>query len=314
MKGDEDVNVLHMKYAVEVAKEGSINKASEKLLIAQPNLSRSIKELESDLGISIFARSAKGMTLTPEGEEFINYAKKILHQIYEIEMIYKTGKPAKQLFSISVPRASYIADAFAKFSNYLDDRSASVFYNETNNDMVIRNILENDYKLGIVRYASNFDKHFKLMFEEKGLSHEFVSEFKYVLIMNKDSELAKKDEIVLNDLADYVEIAHADPYVPTLPVATVMKEEMVDVSDKRIFVFERGSQFDLLCNNNKIFMWVSPIPDSLLERYNLVQKECVDNTKVYKDVLIYKNDYNMTKLDKIFISELIESRRKSEVK
>ena len=61
-------------------------------------------------------------------------------------------------------------------------------------------------------------------------------------------------------------------------------------------------------------MWVSPIPDSLLERYNLVQKECVDNTKVYKDVLIYKNDYNMTKLDKIFISELIESRRKSEVK
>ena len=89
---------------------------------------------------------------------------------------------------------------------------------------------------------------------------------------------------------------------------------MVDVSDKRIFVFERGSQFDLLCNNNKIFMWVSPIPDSLLERYNLVQKECVDNTKVYKDVLIYKNDYNMTKLDKIFISELIESRRKSEVK
>lgn len=300
-----------MKYAVEVAKEGSINKASEKLLIAQPNLSRSIKELEADLGISIFARSSKGMNLTPEGEEFINYAKKILHQIYEIEMIYKTGKPAKQTFSITVPRASYIADAFAKFSNSLENKSSTLFYNENNNDMVVRNILENDYKLGIVRYASNFDKHFKIMFEEKGLSHEFVSEFKYVLVMNKESELSKKDEIVLNDLSDYVEIAHADPYVPTMPVATVMKEEMVDVSDKRIFVFERGSQFDLLVNNRNTFMWVSPLPDDMLERYNLVQKECVDNNKVYKDVLIYKNDYNMTKLDKQFISELIESRRKT---
>ena len=300
-----------MKYAVEVAKEGSINKASEKLLIAQPNLSRSIKELEADLGISIFARSSKGMNLTPEGEEFINYAKKILHQIYEIEMIYKTGKPAKQTFSITVPRASYIADAFAKFSNSLENKSSTLFYNENNNDMVVKNILENDYKLGIVRYASNFDKHFKIMFEEKGLSHEFVSEFKYVLVMNKESELSKKDEIVLNDLSDYVEIAHADPYVPTMPVATVMKEEMVDVSDKRIFVFERGSQFDLLVNNRNTFMWVSPLPDDMLERYNLVQKECVDNNKVYKDVLIYKNDYNMTKLDKQFISELIESRRKT---
>ena len=64
------MNILHMKYAYEVAKTGSINKASEMLLIAQPNLSRSIKELEADLGITIFDRSAKGMKLTPEGYNF----------------------------------------------------------------------------------------------------------------------------------------------------------------------------------------------------------------------------------------------------
>ena len=127
--------------------------------------------------------------------------------------------------------------------------------------------------------------------------------------MNKDSELAKKKNIVLNDLSDYIEIAHADPYVPTLPVTTVMKEEQVDVSDKRVFVFGRGSQFDLLVNNSKTFMWVSPLPTDMLERYNLVQRQCDDNEKVYKDVLIYKNDYNLTKLDRSFISELIESRR-----
>ena len=108
------MNILHMKYAVEVAKLGSLNKAAETLLIAQPNISRSIKELEADLGITIFNRSAKGMDLTPEGEEFINYAQNILKQIDEVEMLYKQGAPNKQKFSISVPRACYISDAFAE--------------------------------------------------------------------------------------------------------------------------------------------------------------------------------------------------------
>ena len=65
------MNILHMKYAVEVARHGSLNKAADALFIAQPNISRSIKELEANLGITIFDRSAKGMILTPEGEEFI---------------------------------------------------------------------------------------------------------------------------------------------------------------------------------------------------------------------------------------------------
>ena len=81
------MNVLHMKYAVEVARAGSINKAAEELYMAQPNLSRCIKELEADLGIAIFERSPKGMTLTPEGEGFIRYARKALDQIDEIEHI-----------------------------------------------------------------------------------------------------------------------------------------------------------------------------------------------------------------------------------
>ena len=68
------MNILHMKYAVEVAKLGSLNKAAENLMIAPPNISRSIKELEADLGITIFQRSAKGVVLTPDGEEFLDNA------------------------------------------------------------------------------------------------------------------------------------------------------------------------------------------------------------------------------------------------
>ena len=71
------MNILHMKHALEVAKSGSLSKAAEELLIAAPNISRSIKELEANLGIIIFDRTQSGMVLTPDGEEFINFAKGI---------------------------------------------------------------------------------------------------------------------------------------------------------------------------------------------------------------------------------------------
>lgn len=304
------MNILHMKYAVEVAKVGSLNKAAETLLIAQPNISRSIKELEADLGITIFERSSKGMFLTPEGESFIGYAKNILKQIEQVEDIYKNGAMKKQKFSISVPRACYISEAFAQFSKFLSFDPAEIFYKETNSQRTINNILNHDYKLGIIRYAENYDKYFKTMLEEKGLSYEMVTEFSYSLIMSADSPLAELDEITFDDLTDYIEIAHADPYVPSLPLSKVVKDELPDNIERRIFIFERASQFDLLSENPDTFMWVSPAPQKVLDRYNLVQRKCVDNKKVYKDVLIYKNGYKLTKMDKQFITELCESKRK----
>ena len=304
------MNLLHMKHALEVAKAGSLSKASEVLLIAAPNISRSIKELETDLGISIFDRTQNGMKLTPEGEEFINFAKGILGQIDEVEKFYKAGAPKKQKFSISVPRACYISEAFANFSKSLSKDAAEVFYKETNSQRTIHNMLNHDYKLGIIRYAENYDKYFKAMLEEKGFQYELVTEFTYSLIMSADNPLAKKEEITFDDLVDYIEIAHADPYVPSMPLSKVVKEELPDNIDRRIFIFERASQFDLLSLNPETFMWVSPAPKSLLERYNLVQRKCADNKKVYKDVLIYKNGYALSKLDRQFITELCESKRK----
>ncbi len=304
------MNLLHMKHALEVAKAGSLSKASEVLLIAAPNISRSIKELEADLGITIFDRTQNGMKLTPEGEEFLEFAKSILGQIDQVENYYKKGHPKKQTFSISVPRASYICEAFAEFSKSLSKDAAEIFYKETNSQRTINNMLNHDYKLGIVRYAENYDMYFKTMLEEKGFTYELITEFTYKIIMSKDSPLAKFDTISSDDLVDYIEIAHADPYVPSMPISKVVKEELSDDIDRRIFVFERTSQFELLSRNLETFMWVSPIPKSLLERYDLVQKECSENRKIYKDLLIYKNGYKLSKLDRQFITELCESKRK----
>lgn len=308
--GGSTMNLMHIKYAVEVANEGSINKAAEKLYVGQPNLSRAIKELEASLGIKIFERSAKGMGLTSDGETFIRYAKTILRQVDEVESIFNGSGSVKKRFSISVPRASYISDAFARFSHSLtNEAEAEIIYKETNSLRAIKNILHEDYKLGIIRYAENYDKYFKTMLDEKDMQYEMITEFSYVLAMSRENPLASAEKITFDALKDYIEIAHADPYVPSLPLSQVRKEELPDNIGRRIFVFERASQFELLSENPETFMWVSPIPQKLLDRYDLVQIPCEENKKIYKDILIYKRDYKLTVLDKAFIDELCKSKR-----
>lgn len=303
------MNFLHLKYAIMVAETGSISKAAEKLYVAQPNVSRAIKELESDLNITIFERNSKGMIVTPEGEQLIHYAKRILRQIDDMEKIFKYQKK-KNVFSISVPRASYISDAFVEFSKCLNNiDNAEVYYKETNAYRVINNVINEEYNLGILRYYINHDRYFKDIIEKKELKCELINQFKYVLIFNKNSALAENKEIHYSDLKDFIEIAHGDPYVPSLSTNELVKTELSEEVSRRIFVFERASQFELLANNEETFMWVSPVSKMLLDRYGLVQKECIDNTKEYKDLLIYRSNYKLSKLDQEFITKLCESKR-----
>ena len=305
------MNLLHMKYALVIAETMSINKAADELIVGPPALSRAVKELESNLGVTLFERSPKGMFLTPDGELFIQYAKRILKQVDDVESIFKEGTTAKKQFSISVPRASYVSYAFAEFSKLIERTSETeIFYKETNDYRVINNILKEDYKLGILRYSQQHDSYYKSMMKKKGLVGELITEFSYVLIMSKESPLTKKECITFDDLNGYMEIAHADPYVPSLPFSEVKKDELSDHKGCRVFVFERASQFELLSKNPNSYMWVSSIPSDLLERYGLAQIVCQDNNKRYKDVLIHKDDYTLSELDNMFVEELIKAKRK----
>lgn len=305
------LNLTHLKYAFEIYKTHSISRAAENLYMGQPNLSRAVKELEKQLGITIFERTSRGMIPTARGEEFLQYIKKVLNEIDEIENMFTPEKMQIQKFSVSVPRSSYISYAFAEFAKHIDkNQKAEIFYKETNSMRAINNILKADYRLGIIRYQNIFDNQYKQMLEEKGLGYSLITEFSYVLAMSEKSPLAAKEEVAFDDLKNLIEIAHGDPYVPSLPVTNVKKAEFDEDIDKRIFVFERGSQFDLLEKLPDTFMWVSPIPDDVLKKYGLIQKKCPFGTKIYKDVLIFKKDYKFSELDKIFIDEVCGAKRK----
>ncbi|MBQ8600854.1 MAG: LysR family transcriptional regulator, partial [Clostridia bacterium] len=267
------MNIDHLKYAVEIAKTKSISQAAENLYMGQPNLSRAIKELEDSLGIIIFNRTPKGITTTPEGDEFLHNARRIIRQVDKMEEFYRTNRNC-QRFSVSVPRATYISEAFAEFTAHLSTEDpADIYYKETNSMRTLNNVVKEEFNLGIVRYQEAFEQYYELQFEEKKLVSEDIAEFSYYLLMNENHPLANKEEIAPEELAPYFEICHADPYVPNLPQIDVKKAELSEYVDKRINIYERASQFSLLEKMPEAFMWVSPLSEDLLKKYHLVQKK-----------------------------------------
>lgn len=302
------MNLSHLKYAIEIDKTRSINKAAENLYMGQPNLSRAIKELEVTLGVKLFSRTSKGMTPTPEGEEFLGYARKILAQIDQVENMFSDANKNAQKFSISVPRSSYISHAFANFCKNIDNnKNVEFYYQETNNQQAVRNISDNDFHLGIVRYDVRYEENFCKYLKDRKLKSEVVTDFKYRIVVSNKSPLSAKDKIKKADLEGFIGISHADPYVPSLPTHSIHKDDIEYKTKRQIFVYERASQFELLGSLENTYMWVSPLTDNILDIYGLKQIECVDNQKVYRDVLIYKNNYKLSKLDNMFVKELKDS-------
>ena len=141
------LNTLHLKYAVEVERTGSITQAAENLYMGQPNLSKAIMELEETLGFQIFERTSKGVIPTGKGTRFLVYAKNVLSQIEKMEALSDENNTAQSL-SIAISRSGYVAAAAARFAAGLD-LSGRIRLNirETNSVQVITSVAAGTFGL-----------------------------------------------------------------------------------------------------------------------------------------------------------------------
>ena len=300
------MNTIYLKYVLEVEQSGSISQAAQNLFMAQPNLSKAIKDLEGELGYSIFNRTTSGVTVTEKGAVFLYHARKMMEQIAEIEKLSKRMDVQSKQFKISIPRGSYIANGVTAFVTDLQiTQGIDITINETNAMQTINNVAERGYNMGIIRYPLPDEEVFKSRFKNNKLEMETIWEFEYVLVMSKNHPLASKEKICVEDLQDYMKITHGDIEIPH---AQMEEEEGEEHSRKTIYVYERGSQFDLLANVPSTYMWVSPIPNSYLEKNGLVQRACKIKNNRYKDVLIYRQDYKFGEYDKLFQKKIYESK------
>lgn len=305
------MNIQYFKYAIEIERAGSITRAAQNLYMAQPNLSKAIKDLEEELGYEIFKRTSGGIKATEKGNEFLYHAHKMIEQLNEMEKIgYRDDEEVKK-FKLSIPRGSYIANGYTEFIAELDiPEGMEITINETNTLKTIDNVVNRGYNMGIIRYQKLHEDYFNRYLAANKLAHETIWEFEYVVIMSKDHPLAGKENLEEKDLADYVKITHGDIEVPRTEFTEkkAEKEKGKGSYGKTIYVYERGSQFDLLTKVPETYMWVSPLPEQYLQQYQLVQRVCRGSDNFYKDVLIYSKDYQLTEMDILFQKKLYDSK------
>lgn len=302
------MNTQYFRYALEVEKTGSITQAAGNLFMSQPTLSKAIKDMEQTLGFQVFKRTSKGVVPTHRGLEFLAHARKIAAQVQKMELALQRDDTSHQLFSLAIPRVSYIARTVSEYVSTFDgDVDMEIDILETNSMRVMEAVADSHFVLGIIRCHEEDREYFLKSLAEKDLQYESVWRSGYTALMREDHPLAQKRMLAAEDFLPYVEIRFGDesvPYIRTSEAKTVSGSLQ---SKKRVLIYDRAAQFDLLQANPRAFLWASPLPEEILRSSGLIQRKCA-NAGRFEDFLIYRSGYRFSSLDRAFIDKLYLQR------
>lgn len=197
------MTIQQLKYTITIAGQGSFNKASEVLYISQPSLTESIKELEKELGITIFYRSGKGVTLTNEGVEFLAYARELYGQFENVLERYGENGNRKKMFSVSTQHYTFAVKSFVELVKKLDTSEFEFAIREEQTQKVIDDVINMNSEIGIL-YLSSFNMPVigKLLRQNHLEFHELINCEAYVYLW-KGHPLANKERISFDELKDY---------------------------------------------------------------------------------------------------------------
>ena len=197
------MTLQQLSYAIAISEAGSLNKASEVLYVSQPSLTESLKELEKELGITIFIRSGRGVTLTPEGSDFILYARQVVNDYTELVERFDSTKNFKKKFGVSTQHYSFAVKAFVELVRDNDTSRYELAIRETRTQQVISDVANLKSEIGII-YLSEFNKRAigKLLRTANLEFHPLINCDAYVYLWS-GHPLAKKKSISFEDLKDY---------------------------------------------------------------------------------------------------------------
>lgn len=197
------MTLTQLKYVVTVAGERSMNEAAKKLFISQPSLSTAIRELETEIGIEIFRRTSRGVQVTPEGEEFIGYARQVMEQCALIDTKYVQKKNIRQKFGVSMQHYTFAVNAFVEMVREFGMERYEFAVRETKTHEVIEDVKNFKSEIGVL-YVNEFNRKVlhKLFTEYELEFHELLRCSIYVYLW-KGHPLADRAELTLEELSDY---------------------------------------------------------------------------------------------------------------
>ena len=197
------MTITQLRYVIAISQANSMNEAARRLFISQPSLSASVKELEEEIGIELFRRTNRGVMVTPEGEEFLGYARQVVEQYQLIETRYVEKKEVKKKFSVSMQHYTFAVNAFVEMVKQFGMDEYEFAIHEEKTYEVIEDVKNFKSEIGIL-YLNDFNrKVLTKLFQEYGLEfHEILKCGVYVYLW-KGHPLAQREEIALEELEQY---------------------------------------------------------------------------------------------------------------
>jgi DNA-binding transcriptional LysR family regulator len=241
---------------------GSMNKAAQNLFVSQSAISTAIKELEEDLGITIFIRSNRGISLTEEGQEFISKIHPLLQQAKDVELFYsgKNNHDNARLY-ISTQRYPFCAKAFVEFLKKQDDPVFRYGFKECPMGKVIEEVHTGKSDLGIIFLSDITEVFLSKLFQSKNLIFHEMKRLRPHVFMNKKHPLAQKKEILVEDLKIY-------PFV----IFSKKEENSLNFSEEAvlnhgidynqiIYVNDRATAYNIMAHTSAISTGSGVLPD-----------------------------------------------------
>lgn len=242
------MTLTQLKYIVAVAECGTISKAAEKLYISQPSLTTSIKDLEAEFGITIFNRTNKGVVVTPDGEEFLGYARQVISQTRLMEEHYSGVTTVRHQFCVSTQHYSFAIEAFVKLLKEYGGKEYDFRIRETQTYEIIEDVAKLKSEVGVL-YLNQFNETvIRKLLREHDLAFTRLFIAKPHVFVGAGNPLAQKSVITLQDLAEYPRLS----YEQGDHNAFYFSEEILSTleSKKDIMVCDRATLFNLLIGLN----------------------------------------------------------------
>ncbi|SHK08812.1 LysR family transcriptional regulator [Desulforamulus aeronauticus] len=242
------MKLQQLKYIIEIVNCGSINEAAKRLYITQPSLSNAVKELETEVGIELFIRTPKGITLTVDGAEFLGYARQVVEQAGLLEQRYLNKKPSRQLCSISTQHYAFAVNAFVNLIKQSGADEYEFTLRETRTYEIIEDVKNLRSEIGIL-YMNPFNrKVIKKLLRENRLDFHPLFTAKPHIFISTQNPLAGRQSVTLDDLQEYPYLSFEQGefnsfYFSEEILSTVFRKKSIHVSD-------RATLFNLLIGLN----------------------------------------------------------------
>jgi len=302
-----NINIQTLRYISAVEQTGSISRAGQQLYVSHSTISRAIKELETEIGITLFHRTSKGVIPTTAGTEFIRQARSLLSDLDSLESHYfEQSNMVKETLLVAAPRYTAVTNALMKY--YKTYCKNSEYLNlvllEDTADHILRMVTDHTCNLGILHYTSDQEEAFFGRLKLMELEGHIMESSPVSIQIRRDHPLAKFPYVTVSMLKDYPHITYVDEDVTHINYCSDISHFSSSLYKKRIVVQDRGTMRQMVNNTDGYYIGCDGTRMSFYSETDPVYVHIKDVDFTLKTVWVKRFNYVLTEVEEKFLDIL----------